>query len=151
MKDKKAPENYLLGRGTKVRINRKKALFDMTWIIKQNSHRFNNKELMLFIKNCEEKLIMPEDFDIMQNASIRDKFVFINNGKLYFHILENGKETKKAIKLLDDSIIILGKNYVCRINNKTKEIEDDIINILGVMPLDSIYYTKDNLVFVLKK
>jgi len=145
----KAPEGYLLGRGTKVRINRKKALFDMTWKIKQNSHRFNNKELMHFIANCEKELTLPEDFDLMQTANIRDKFVFLKDGKLNFHILSEGKETKKAIKLLDDSIIILGRHYVCRLN-KDNEIEDDSIKGLGLMPIDSIYYTKDNLVFVLR-
>ncbi len=148
--NKSNTKNNYLGKGRKTRVNRKKALFDMTWVLKQNFHRLNHKELMHFVNNCEKEMILPEDFDLYQTAKIRDDFVFIMNGNLYFHILLDGKETKKGIKLLDNSAIILGKDYVCRINNNTNEIEDDNIKGLGLQPFDSIYFTKDGFVFVLK-
>jgi len=133
------------------RVNRKKALFDMTWLIKQNASRLNNKELMHFINEAEKELRYPEDYDIMQTAKIREDIVFLMNGKLNFHTLENGKNIKKEIKLIDNSIIVLGRNYVLRINGATKEIEDDKINAHNLLPLDSVYYVKGNFVFILKK
>ena len=132
------------------RISRRKALFDMTWVVKQNAYRLNQKELMRFIAKCEKDLIYPEDYDVLQTAKIRDEYVYFMDGKLYFHTLEKGKETKKSIKLSEDSVIVLGKGYVFRINNENREIEDDRVKALGLKPLDSIFYTKGNMVFVLR-
>jgi len=150
-KDKKEESEYFSKTSKIGRISRKKVLFDMTWIFKQNKHRLNSKELFMFLDKIEKNLIMPIDYDILQTAKIRDEFVYLKDGRLFFNILKSGKEQRKAIKLINNTIIVLGKNYIFRFNNNTNEIEDDTIKSFGLLPLDSIYFIKDNLVFVWKR
>lgn len=148
--NEKNPDKQYVKKHSRIgRIDRKKALLDLIGIVKKNGSRFDN-HIMQTIDKIESKMQMPDDFDVNLTAKIRDDFVYLMNGKINFHTIVDGKETKKSIKLIDNSIIFIGKNYILRFDIDKGLIEDDRISVLGVMPQDSIYYTVGNLVFVFR-
>jgi len=145
---KKVDSSFLKKTSRIGRINRKKAWHQLLYYIKKNLYRLNLKELNHRIAEIEKNIILPEDYDILQTAKLRDEFVFLKNRKLNFHTIENSKDTIKRILLKDNSIIILGRNIVYRINVETKEIESDKPNNISLLPIDMILYISGGFVFV---
>ncbi len=133
------------------RISYKKALDNMVWHIKKYFRQLNWRELETCIQDIDTKHTPPEDYDCLQTAKIRDEFVFLKDGKLNFHLIEKGKEIIRKISLKENSIIILGKNKIFRIDLEDSQIDSDTPNALGIKPLDSIYFIKGQLVFVWRR
>lgn len=133
------------------RISYKKALDNMIWYIKKYFRQLNWRELESAVSDIDTKHTPPEDYDTLQTAKIRDEFVFLKDGKLNFHLIEKGKEIIRKISLKENSIIILGKNKIFRIDLDDEQIDSDTPNALGIKPLDSIYFIKSGLVFVWRR
>ncbi len=133
------------------RISYKKALDNMVWHIKKYFIQLNWRELESAVLDIDAKHTLPEDYDCLQTAKIRDEFVFLKDGRLNFHLLEKGKEIIRKISLKENSIIILGKNKIFRIDLDDSQIDSDIPNALGIKPLDSIYFVKSGFVFVWRR
>lgn len=133
------------------RISYKKALDNMVWNIKKYFGELNWRELESCISDIDTKHTLPEDYDCLQTAKIRDEFVFLKDGRLNFHLLEKGKELIRKISLKENSIIILGKNKIFRIDLGDCKIDSDTPNALGIKPLDSIYFIKGQFVFVWRR
>lgn len=133
------------------RISYKKALDNLIWYIKKYFRQLNWRELETCIQDIDTKHTHPEDYDTLQTAKIRDEFVFLKDNKLNFHLLENGREIIRKISLKENSIIILGKNKIFRIDLDDEQIDSDTPNALGIKPLDSIYFIKSGLVFVWRR
>jgi len=130
------------------RIDRKKAWHNLLYYMTKNQYRLNDKGLNYKITDIEKKQILPEDYDISQTAKIRSEFVFLKDNRLNFHILEDSEDKIKKICLKDNSIIILGRNIVYRINLSNNEIESDNPNCFGLMPIDLIIFVSGQFVFV---
>jgi len=133
------------------RIDKKKAWHNLLYYLKKNLRKINSSELGGELTKIEEKIILPEDYDISQTAKIREDSLYIKDKRLHFIIIEDGKETTKKILLKDKSIIILGKNLVTRLNVENNSIECDMPSTLGLLPIDVIVLTMGNFVFIWKR
>ncbi len=145
---KKVDTNFLKKTSRIGRIDKKKAWHNLIYHIHKNEYRLNFKELVHKINDIEKNITLPDDYDISQTAKIRDEYVFIKDNRLNFHVLENSQDTIKKVALKDNSIIILGRNIVYRINLDSNEIDSDSPNCFGLMPIDLIIFVSGQFVFI---
>lgn len=144
---KELNSNYIKEKSKIYRVDRKKAWNNLIYNIRKNKYRFNNKELNLKIEEIDKKIILPLDYDLDQTIKLRNEYLYLKDKRINFNVLEESKEKLRKIALNEDYILILGRNIVYRLNLKTKEIESDAPNILGLKPLDSIILKQDNFIF----
>lgn len=133
------------------RIDRKKAWHNMLYHLHKKENMLNSNELSQALVDIEQKITLPEDYDVSQTAKLRDEYVFIKDGRLQFHVLENSQDVVKRIGLRDNLIIILGKNLVYKINLDSGSVDGDNPNTLGLMPIDCILYVSGQFVFIWKR
>jgi hypothetical protein len=148
---KKVDTNFLKKTSRIGRIDRKKAWHNLLFHLHKKEEMLNSNELKHELVEIEQKIILPEDYDVSQTAKIRDEFVFIKDNRLQFHVLEDSQDVIKRITLKDNIIIILGKNLVYKIDLNNGAVDGDNPNTLGLMPLDSIYYVAGQFVFIWKR
>jgi len=147
----KKVDNSFLKKTSRIgRIDRKKAWHNLIYHMNKNQYRLNSKDISHKIADIEKKQTLPEDYDISQTAKLRDEYVYLKDNKLNFHVLEDSQDAIKKITLRDNSIIILGRNIVYRINLTTNEIESDTPSCMGLLPLDTIVYVSGQFVFIWK-
>jgi len=133
------------------RIDRKKAWHNMLFHLHKKEEMLNSNELKHELVEIEQKIILPEDYDVSQTAKIRDEFVFLKDRRLQFHVLEDSQDVIKRIALRDNIIVVLGKNLIYKIDLNNGAVDGDNPSTLGLMPIDCILYVSGQFVFIWKR